>query len=254
MGKFTVVAFAESQDEAGAVTGIAGVVDQVVQVVGDVITIPELNNLVGVYAYMGAGAGLQGNPYLDTPSLRSTALLDISPIDPVVIGGNPPIFIPRFENPLKLTTGEGIRLFSTANPAAAEYHGAVLYLSDGALQPVTGPIFTVRATAAITGVAGSWASGEFVLSQSLPVGTYSIVGAKVVGLNGVAFRFIPKGSGHRPGGLMIQTAVVREQEYQRLGAMGVWLDFHSLSQPALEIHVTAACATQSIFLDLIKKS
>ena len=253
MSKHTVVAFGESQDEAGVVTGVAGIVDQVVQVIGDVITVGELNNLIGVYTFMGAGAGLQGAPFLDAPSLRSTALLDLSTIEPAVIGGAPPIFTPRFENPIKLVTGEGIRLWSTANPAAAEQHGAVLFLSDGALQPVTGQIFTVRGTATITGVVGSWASGEFTLSQSLPVGNYSIVGARVIAANGVAFRFIPKGSGHRPGGIITQNNVTDDVLVQRLGKMGVWMDFHSQSQPALEVYVTAANAAQTIYLDLIRK-
>lgn len=247
---FTLVAFSESQDEAGAYTNIAAVADQHVGVSGDIIYTPELNNIIGVVAC--TGATVPGNPYVDAPSLRRACLLDIEPFYALTIPltsnlcNNIPL------SPLSLAVSEGIKIYSNANPSAAEYHTAGILLADKAITPASGQIFTLRATASITGSNGAWANGAMTFSQTLPVGRYAVVGAVCAAANGVFFRLVFSGYSWRPGFVVNNLVTNNQALCQRYGGLGVWGEFHSITPPTLDILVIDTCTSQVVYLDLIK--
>lgn len=249
---FTLVGFTASQDSAAAWANIAAIQDQHVATSGNVITIPNLNNFVGAIALMGAT--VPGTPYLDSPSLRKVALMDISPVIPLTLPSplDSADILPR--SPVKLVTGEGLKCWENANPGAGEYHTVAVLLSDKELTPIKGEIFTVRATAAITAVAGSWVNGNLTLSQTLPVGKYSVVGASCQGTNAVLFRLVGSGYSWRPGFLCNQLITDINSYCQRNGVMGSWLEFDSITPPTLDLMAIAACTAQVVYLDLIKIS
>lgn len=253
MAKWTLAAFAESQDEAGAYTKVAAVVDQHLKATGDIIYIPdEYPFLMGYYALMGAV--VPGNPYLDSPSLRAKALLDLFPVEPLTLPTAPPSLSMRPQSPTKLKGDEGLMLWSNANPAAAEYHSGLLWLSDGLIEPVKGDIFTVRFTAAVTGVAGAWANGAITLAQTLPAGRYAVVGAGITGANLIAARFVPIGHTNRPGMPAVTTVAGLKDDTFRYGKLGKWFDFDHNVVPSLDILVLDACVAQVGYLDLIQIS
>ncbi len=250
---FTTIAFSESQDPAASYTSVNAVPDQHVTVNGDVIYVPNtFTNVIGVAAFMGAT--VPGNPYLDSPSLRRVCNLDISPVVAGIIPTGDAGIMYRIENPLMLESGEGLKLMDNSNPAAAEYHTGIVLLADGSIKAVTGSIFTLRATASITGVNGNWANGALTFSQVLPVGYYQVVGASVIAANAVGFRFVPVGSVHRPGGICIDSINDDTVFEQRMGRMGTWFEFHSNTPPTLDILAVDACTAQTVYLDLIRKS
>lgn len=250
-GKWTLVAFSESQDEAGAYAGVAAVTDQHVRVSGDTIYVPdEYQNIAQILAL--TGATVPGTPYLDSPSLRARALFDISPVSDLVLPTNDSNFVDRRLLPLKLKADEGILAYSNANPAAAEYHSILLWLSDGLIEPVKGDCFSVRFTAAITTVAGAWSSGEITLAQNLPSGRYAVVGASCHAAGGIAFRFIPRGYTNRPGGAMGQDIADTFHGVFRAGNFGKWFEFDHNNPPALEVLANAVVAAETGYLDLIQ--
>lgn len=247
---FTTVAYYASQDEAGAYATIAPVSDQHVRVSGNSIYVPDkLNKLVGAYV---AGGNTATAAYIDTPSLRRLALLDITPIQQgTTPSGNESVFLFPY-NPVGLTTNEGMKLYLKADPAAAEKHTAVVFLADAALVPVGGEITTFQASATITASAGAWTYGEITFRQDLPVGKYAVVGASVYGANLVAFRFVPVGAVGRPGGIAVTNLGSQPHRYQRQGKLGTWFTFDSTTPPGLEILAIDTCTAQTIFLDMVK--
>lgn len=79
---FTVVAFSESVDEAGALTKLAAVPDQSIRTEGDKIIVPELTNLVGEYV---CGGTTLTEARLVSPSLRRLNPLYITPAEKALV-------------------------------------------------------------------------------------------------------------------------------------------------------------------------
>ena len=248
---FTLVAYSESQDEAGAYATVNPVPDPTVAIAAEVIYVPELAQLLGAYAALGTTAIAA---YLDTPSLRRIAYYFISPIQNALVPAGLEAVRIHPLNPVGLVRYEGMKAYAQADPAADEQHTVVVLLADGALEPITGEIFHVRAAASITEAAGVWASGSITLEQSLPSGRYQLVGCRVnCGGNGVAFRLIPVGGGYRPGGFCVNAVEARDVPVQRDGGLGVWFEFDPRETPQLEVLASAAGGvSQEIILDLIK--
>lgn len=247
----TTIAFSESLDEAGVFANIAAVPDQHIRTQGDFIYVGNQNKIIGAFAAVGALGDLVR---LVSPSIRrinpfyiECVELAIDPADDVFN-----VFHPEAQIPLD--PNEGLECESNANPAAAEQHTVVVFTTDGNVTPVTGPITSVRFTINVALTAGTWAMSEIVLQDDIPVGNYQVVGASMVidGCN--AFRFIPIGGSHRPGGIPVPTAEGAIPYYQRYGRLGVWFTFNSVQLPAVEVLGSAAAVAADYegIMDVIK--
>lgn len=247
---WTVIGYSESVDQAGAYNAINALPDSHVTVSGTRIYIPALNNLFGV-TINNEGTAFTG-AYLDSPSLRRICLLDVAQVaNSITSVGNPQAnFFPL--SPIALSPNEGLECYILDNPGGAAEQSALVWLSDGAIAPVSGEIFTVQATASITRAANVWVNGAMTFRQTLPVGRYQVVGARCWGTNLNYFRFVPVGYAYRPGGIACNTFAMQEPKIQRYGGLGVWFEFDSITPPTLDIYGNAACTAQTLQLDLIK--
>jgi hypothetical protein len=145
------------------------------------------------------------------------------------------------------------------NGTAADDVFCMVSLSDGPVLPVTGDIFTLGFTAAITPVIGAWANGPVTFEQTLPVGRYQIVGCDL--FDDAAsflkmFRLVPIGSPNRPGGATRTSRLTSNEPTlsQRMGRMGVWCEFDHLTPPTVEVvgGVAGGAADFAGVFDLIK--
>lgn len=247
---FTLVAWQESQDELGTLLPEAAAADTHVTVVGDLIYVPSLNKLLAAYVYGGTLATMA---QLRSPSLRAKVLQELMPIDLSITPGKETLLINHFDTPITLTEGEGLEALLNADPAAAEVHTILAWLSDGPQAPVTGEIMSVRVTSTITSVVGRWVAGALTFDQTLPFGRYQLVGAAFYEPDLLAARFIPVGAIWRPGLPGVATIGTAHFKDFRYGRMGAWFEFHSLNPPQIEI-LNAAAAAQPVIgsLDLIK--
>ncbi len=246
---FHIIAFHSEQDEAGQYTNLTPVVDPTVSISGNYVYVPELNNLIGYYI---AGGSTASDAYFQTPSLRKLLNIDVSRIELGIspVGHNSLVL---FENdPIPLERYEGLEVFLKADPATAEKHTAVVFLSDGALAKISGQIFTVKATSSINATSGKWSEGTLSLRQSLPVGTYAVVGAVCVGSNLVAFRFIPIGYAWRPGGIAVADLDDFVHPKTVKGGLGTWFTFDARNLPSVEVLAVGASTNQTFYIDLIK--
>lgn len=246
---FTIVAYSESIDPAGALSNIQAVVDDTHRTNGDFVFIGSFNQLIGA-AFFAGTTGVRGQ--LQSPSLRRVILQDISPVFNELAPTSHDSLRLHPESPIALETNEGLEALILSDPAAAEQESVVVFLSDGALAPVTGEIFTLRATGSITATTGAWASGSLTYSQDLPVGRYQLVGARIEGTNLVAARFLIPGVINRPGLLCNADDDDRADPRFRYGKLGVWAEFDSVTPPSLEIMASGANTSQVVYLDLIK--
>lgn len=244
---FTMCAFTESQDSA-VLVNIAAVADTHLRVVGDDIYVPALNQLAG-YHFMGANFTLG---QIDSPSLRIQTLVDVEGADLADEPASPPCFHDLFSSPIPLITGETIRTLMAEDVAGAGRVSALLWFSDGPITPITGKIQTVRVTGSTTLVANAWTAVTLTFSQTLPFGTFQIVGARFNSTGARAGRIIVPGYPWRPGAPGVDADSDLDAPRFRYGQAGVWAEFTSDNPPQAEFFSASADTAEVVHLDLIK--
>ena len=248
---FSVHAFSESQDPAGVFAKMAAAEDRYLTTSGDKLYVGKLNKLIGAYACVGT-TGVEAR--LVSPSLRKVNPFYVSPVDIVLTPPADPAMLWRGDNPVDLETNEALECENNSNPVAAEQQTVLVMLSDGVQAPVNGQIFTINATVTLALVAGAWAYSGITLPESLPVGRYSVVGAKVIAAAAVGFRFVPVGGENAPGGVCAALVNSKDPYNQRFGRLGEWLQFDSVTPPGVEIISSAAAgsAAYDVMIDVIQ--
>lgn len=247
-----LAAFYESLDPAGALTKIAAVADQAIRTDGDDIVVPgDLSNLV-MEAALSAATGPQ-YAEVQSPSLRQLANQDVQPIIGSLVFGADPAVQAHFGNPRPLKGNESVNFLVNATGGAAAGNYGLIVLSNGAVQPITGNIFSVRASAAAHLVAGTWVNSALTFDETLPAGTYNVVGMRAEGAHLVAARLVFVGSGYRPGVPAVNTTADKDFRYGRFGQMGS-LGVFDVNQPPTVDCLGVTDTSQNILLDLIKVS
>jgi len=244
---FTLAAYTESQDSA-VLINIAAVADTHLRVVGDDVYVPALSQLAG-YIFMGANF-TQGQ--IDSPSLRVQTLIDVEPADLADEPASPPAFHDLFSSPILLKTGETIRCLMAEDAAGASRVNALLWFSDGPVAPVTGKIQTLRATGSTTLTANAWTACPLTFSQTLPKGTFQVVGARFQSAGARAGRLIQPGYDWRPGAPGVDADGDLNAGRFRYGQAGVWCTFDSDNPPQAEFFSASADTSEVVHLDLIQ--
>jgi len=248
---FTTIAYQENINEAAVFARIAAVADQHVRATGDQIIVPDMNNIIAGFAAVGA---LGDEVRVISPRLRRVNPLYITPVSLALFGGSPPAMMFHGDSPIPLDKSEAIEVESNAVPGANEVHSVGLWLADGKQSKIDGEIHTINATINLAQVLSSWEMSEITLPDALPVGQYTVVGARAEIAGGVLFRLVPVGGINRPGGICAQTAGGVDPFMQRFGRLGQWLTFDTITPPAVEVLGSAAAGavTYDVFLDVIK--
>jgi len=244
------VAYELSGSEA-SLTALTPVPDGTVRVTGNDILVPsKMNNVAWIAATINSAvATLRAE--LQTPSLRALFNFDISPINNGLVFGSLPRYVPMWDSPLPLVETEPMDFF-VQNGAAVMNRGIVT-LCDGPIKPVAGKIFTIRATGSAALVTATWVNTSITFSQTLPFGTYQVVGFRAWGTNLVAARIFFVGSAFRPGVPAVNLEDNNEWPKFRYGNSGVWDQFLSLVPPTVDC-LGVTDSSQVFFLDLIKTS
>lgn len=247
---FHIVAWYQSADLAGALTAINAVREEMIFTNGADIRVPtDMPFLIG-----GAAAANDGSvtrAQLQSPSLRVLANLDIEPIVAAATFGEPPeqSFWPL--SPVALVPDEALNFAFLSDPAAAVAHYGLAWFSDGPQPETPGPLFTVRATGAITQVVGAWTNGNLTFQQTLPAGRYAVVGMRCRSTDGIAARLVFPAQFNRPGVICVNAIGEEDNYFQRFGRMGVWGEFPHTNPPTLDI-LGGTASAQVVFLDLVK--
>lgn len=250
---FHVAAFSEQIAAAGTLQAIAAVADDQVFTSGDDIRVPT--GLAALLAAFAIGSA-QTRARIVAPSLRAFANLELASkvISEAINVDDSDRLVTYARDPLPLAVGESVNYESDGGAGAGVgQQTGVILLGDGPVQPVTGAIRTVRATAAIAGGEAVWASGAITFSEDLPTGIYQVVGARCEADNAGAFRLIFVAGGPRPGSLSVSADEGPDVMGARLGMWGVWGQFDTNQPPTLEILSLAGAGTaQVLYLDILR--
>ncbi len=249
------VAFWENIDQAGSLTELAAAGGEVTLFTsGDDIRIPsDMTNIVAVAAMIASG-GVDAR--LVSPSLRRFVNHQIAPLNRLTDGNVEPATRNLVQdlraNPIVLDALESLNGQADANPTAAADQSIVVWLSDGPVAPLAGGIMrTVRCTASITAVAGSWTNGTLSFDQDLPAGRYAVVGMRVQSNTIVVGRLVFVGGAYRPGVLGNDSYQHESLPLWRFGQMGVFGEFDSSAPPTIDLLCNDADTAQVVWLDLM---
>lgn len=247
---FHLCAYAQSVDPANAFVGINAVREDVIFTNGIDLRIPEdLTRIVGEMVAINDASAVRAE--LQAPSLRVLVNHDIEPIVVAAVWGNPPELSWHADSPIELQTDEALNLFVQSDPAAAALHYGLVYLADGPIQPVSGRIITIRATASVAQTTTTWVNGNLALAQVLPAGRYQVVGMRGRSTDAVAMRLVFREQVARPGVPVVNALGDQDFYWLRFGRAGVYGEFPNTIPPTLDV-LGGAAATQTVELDLIR--
>jgi len=243
-----MIGYETSASEA-ALTAITPIPDPTLRVTGNDFLVPDgMANLVLAAAMINSvTATLRAE--VQSPSLRATLNMDVSPINNGLVFGSLPRLNRMWRTPVPLVVDEPLDVF--VQNGAAVMNRAFLMLSDGPVNPVAGKIYSVRATGAAALATASWVNTSLTLAQTLPAGLYQCVGLRAWGANLVAARIFFVGSPWRPGVPAVNSEDNNEWGDFRYGNIGVLGQFKNTVPPTIDCMGITDTA-QVFILDLIK--
>lgn len=244
-----LAAFYGSLTNGSTNTPVAAVNDQILtKTTGNNFLVPKEAKLRMLYA---AGVSLT-NARLNTPSLRNIGLPSVGQVNLALAVPTPPNIMDLGDMGPKLPTADEISMEHTLGGGAPEVEFDLMWLNFGMRQAPGGATYRIRYTAAITGVAGSWVNGTMTPDQTLPAGTYAVVGMDAVGTNLAAARLVFANGGFRPGVLARNALGGIPVRVFTNGDMGLYGIFDSVNTPTLDVFAIGANSAQTVFLDLIR--
>jgi hypothetical protein len=269
MGKH-LIAFSQSQNPT-AFTRENFVTDVTVTPIGTtLVQVPPTNLIVASYGYGTILTRYQ----IQTPSLKANRVpIEIDTVDATattasstIIGGNGAF---QFFNdtPVALNPGESLEVdvITTGGTAAQSTIG--LWLDNGLPDTIVASAGTylpgVRATSSTTLTANAWTACSLTFDNTLPVGTYAIVGMVAESATGLLARVAVPGYAWRMGvicQLAATNAIIQRPEFFRHGRFGTygqgvyhaWGGFVSTSPPQVEFLALAADSAETVLFDLVK--
>lgn len=232
----------------GVNTQVSAVVDGWLPIVNNNFLLPEPMQLRQAFLFGEAITRAR----LNVPSFRVLGLPYMVPVCPGTTIPTIPAYVDLKDHELNLPLMDEIMLETTNVGGTSARHFGLFWLGDQDHSSVTGPVYTIRGTATITGVTGGWASGTLTLDQTLPGGRYAVVGMDALGTNLVAARLLLPGSVKRPGCLGRVSAAFDNRMTWRYGRIGTFGFFQTIAPPTLDILCLDACTAQEVYLDVVK--
>jgi len=255
---FHVVAWSQSVDPAGAFVALTAVADPIVTVQSPNIQVPTLSRIILAAAGLETAAAQQAR--ITAPSRRVLALQRVAPTQgnaaAASLPGDPQKVMDMKLNPLQMVVGEQVQFEINSDPAAAQIQWGLVWFADAPVAPVTGAMFTIRATGATALVAQQWTLvSPVTFAENLPRGRYQVVGFRAQSANMIAARIVLVGGqpqGWRPGVLGTNTDRHLEDDSFRYGNLGVFGEFEDTDLFSVECLAAAADAAEVFYADLIQ--
>lgn len=250
-----LAAFYQSVDPAGVFVQLAAPDDSQLTVKTPKVQVPALNNIIMIAA--GLETAVAPQLRLVAPSLLLLSRHQVAPVNGAVAAAVQPMSPHRLQDlrkdPIVLVPGEQLTAEINSNPAAVQIQWALVLFADKAPEPITGKIFTSRATVANALVAGTWSANTLTFDDQLPRGKYAIVGFRCESTTVIASRINVPQQAFRPGCLGSLLSTDLAHPMFRSGELGSWGEFEDIDNLNVETLATAAdaAAVQEYFVDLI---
>ena len=187
------------------------------------------------------------------PKARHLTLPFLRPVVDDEVRSNPMAIADYRDNPLRIPNREELAVEGTHDDAGAVISVAVLGLAKGPLGPAPhGERYTMRVTSTTASVALTWTTLTLVVPDTLPNGTYAVVGMHGIGVEAVAYRFIFEDQIDRPGSVACED--VNQAPWPGFidGSLGNWGTFTGDRFPNIQGLNTTTTAVHEIYIDFVR--
>ena len=189
---------------------------------------------------------------LVTPQSRRVVPPVLYPIQQAANPPDRPHIWDRRTNPFTLRAIEEIDLQINMGGAANAIFTGILFVGD-VLTPVpAGDIFSLHFTSTTAAVANTWTTITMTPDQTIPSGSYAVVGSQHQSATAVAHRINFRDPVMRPGFLSLTSlGNITDPSYYQ-GGWGTLGTFNTTAYPFMDVYCTAADAAHDIVLNMIK--
>lgn len=187
-----------------------------------------------------------------TPSLRIPSTPYVRPIIRAVVPNDPVRVADYRQTPLLLRQMEEFQLFALQGGAGAERVTGVAGLGVDFRPAPAGDVISMRGTSTNAAVANAWTPVAVTWQDSLPVGSYAVVGLEHQSATAQAARLIVLNQYWRPGCVSTPGIGDLGQEMFRRGNLGEWGRFNSNYLPTPEVLCNAADAAHEFYLYFVR--
>lgn len=242
-----VVAYAGSIINA-VLTDVPAVIDEIATIVNNHFQLWDDMYLFG--GYFAATNATRAR--LNSPTFRQISQPFIYPVELATGPTSNPAYQSFLDRPMKVPKGEEISMEALQSSAGAQQVTGVLFLGKDLVNVPSGDIITARFTATTTHTANLWSNIPYTLDQSLPNGTYALVGSRVESTSAIAHRWIIPGLFSRPGALssrLVQNVQTDDFRNRRMGELGRFLN---VALPILQVFSNIADTSDVGYMELIK--
>jgi hypothetical protein len=223
--------------------------DPTLRVAGNDFYVPaQVNQIISAAGLINSTVA-PARMQIQSPSLRALLNFDLGPVANSNVFGSLPRCMRMWQTPLQLVTNEPLDMY--CQNAASVLNQAMIILSDGPVKPVTGKIYSVRATGSAVLQPGQWVNTPLTFSQTLPSGHYQCVGFRAIGVTLVGARIFFVGGAWRPGVYASNSVNDNDWPDFRYGNIGVWGEFDNTVPPTVDCNGFNDTSQDFVF-DLIK--
>jgi hypothetical protein len=189
---------------------------------------------------------------LVTPTSRQVVPPPMYPIQGAVIPPDRPHVFDRRSSPFPLNMVEEIALQANIGGAANALNYAVLFMGPS-IDPIpSGPIYSLHGTATTAAVTGSWTQLAITWDQTIPAGTYTIIGSVHQSTNAICHRWITKNGWYRPGTLSVSSLTNISIPDMYYGGWGSWGQFQTYTYPLCEVMCNGTDAAHDVTMNIVK--
>lgn len=205
-----------------------------------------------------AAAAMEATPSrvrIVTASLRIPSTPWLRPLITGTTPPNMPVLPDYRANPLTLKALEEIQIWATSAIAMGnENFTSLLFVGDTITPAPQGNIVTMRGTSTTAAVANKWTQLTMTWQDTLPFGTYTIVGLIHYSANAQACRLVINGQLWRPGALSVTALGNYSHPMFLKGGLGAWGSFRSTAMPIPEVLSNSTDATHEVYLEFVRTS
>jgi hypothetical protein len=189
---------------------------------------------------------------LVTPTSRQVVPPRLYPINATTLPADRPHYYDRRMQPWILNAIEEISMQVNLGGAANAIATALLAVGTS-LDPIPpGNIWSYHGTATTAAVAQAWTQVAITWDQTIPAGTYVVIGSQHQSTNAIGHRIIFKDQVMRPGFTSLTSLTNVSFPDYYYGGMGALGKFTTTTLPFVEVYCNAADAAHDIVLNMVK--
>lgn len=188
-----------------------------------------------------------------TPKTRQVTNPWIRPLIQAAIPPTNPNLRIWTDSPFAVRGLEEIQLLATSGLAMGnENFTAIASLGTGIQPAPQGDYYPLRGTSTTAVTANKWSSITVTWQDTLPAGTYAVVGLEHFSAAAQAARLIFQNQQFRPGSISVNSLGNRQNQLLAKRQMGVFGTFVQTAMPIVEVLANAADASHEIYMDVIR--